>query len=1194
MSIITFIDLGQIALGSGGFVIHGQDAGDLSGQSVASAGDVNGDGFDDLIVGAHYADGAGNLKDRAGGSYVVFGKASGFGAAIDLGQIALGSGGFVIHGQDAGDLSGQSVASAGDINGDGFDDLIVGAHYADAAGNLKDRAGGSYVVFGKASSFGAAIDLGQIALGSGGFVIHGQDAGDLSGQSVATAGDINGDGFDELIIGARYADAAGNTKSYAGGSYVVFGKASSFGAAIDLANVATGNGGFVIHGQDAGDLSGGSVASAGDINGDGFDDLVIGARYADGAGNLKDRAGGSYVVFGKSSGFGAAIDLGQIALGNGGFVIHGQDAGDFSGGSVASAGDINGDGFDDLIVGASRADAAGNTKSYAGGSYLVFGKASGFGAAIDLGQVALGSGGFVIHGQDAGDFSGASVAAAGDVNGDGFDDLIVGAHYADGASNLKDRTGGSYVVFGKASGFGAAIDLGQIALGNGGFVIHGQDAGDLSGGSVASAGDIDGDGFDDLIVGAHYADGASNLKDRAGGSYVIFGGDFSALVTHPGSAAADSLSGTAGADVMIGGLGNDTLNGDAGSDALRGGAGDDSLNGGAGADRIDGGSGRDTAGYAASGAGVNVNLARNLNSGGDAQGDRLADIENITGSAFADSLAGDALGNAIMGLAGQDTLRAGAGNDSLDGGADADRAVFSGNRAAYEASYDSINDRFTLVSAHEGTDIATGIETFEFADISVSAVILANPGQVIDGSNGNNNLVGTPGPDTINGFAGNDTIDGGAGIDSMAGGDGSDIYFVRNAGDLAIETSAPAAGSNDTVFAYYGGYVLAANVESGRIMFSAAGAIAGNTGNNTLYSGAGNNNLTGGLGLDSASYLYASSAITADLSIAGAQPTGGSGSDTFVGIENLSGSAFDDNLTGDASANILDGGAGADVMTGGDGADRYLVRDAGDQVTETNAAATGGVDLVWSYLSSTTLGSHVENGRILINSAANLNGNSLNNTLYAAAGDNLFDGGAGGDSVSYQYAAAAISASLAIAGPQATGSSGVDGFSNIESLAGSNYSDALAGNGAINVLNGLAGNDSLDAGQGNDLLIGGAGQDNLTGGLGADRFDYNAASESGIANTSWDRITDFNSTQADKIDLSSIDADSATAGDQAFGAPVNSATAFSASTSFSAAGQLFYDATAEVLYGNTDADAAAEFAIELIGVSGLVLADFVP
>ena len=365
------IDLVNVALGIGGFVIYGADAGDQSGISVSSAGDVNGDGFEDIIIGAYLADGPGaapGTRMNAGDSYVVFGSGTGFAAAIDLTNVAAGIGGFVIYGADANDRSGLAVSSAGDINGDGFDDLIIGAFIADgpgAAPGTRSGAGDSYVVFGKAGGFGAAIDLVDVAAGIGGLVIHGADVNDQSGQAVSSAGDINGDGFDDLIIGAPYADgpgAAPGTRDNAGDSYVVFGKAGGLGAAIDLVNVALGVGGFVIYGADPGDRSGLTVSSAGDINGDGFDDIIIGAHYGDGPGaapGTRGDAGDSYVVFGRAAGFGAAIDLVNVAAGVGGFVIHGADVSDHAGRSVSSAGDVNGDGFDDVIIGARLADGPG-------------------------------------------------------------------------------------------------------------------------------------------------------------------------------------------------------------------------------------------------------------------------------------------------------------------------------------------------------------------------------------------------------------------------------------------------------------------------------------------------------------------------------------------------------------------------------------------------------------------------------------------------------------------------------------------------------------------------------------------------------------------------------------------------------------------------------------------------------------------
>ena len=484
------IELSDVVAGTGGFVINGIDAADLSGASVSGAGDVNGDGLGDLIVGVPFADPG--AASGAGESYVVFGKAST--TAVELSAVAAGTGGFVINGIAVFDDSGGSVSGGGDVNGDGLADLIVGANGADPGGE-------SYVVFGKAS--GTAVDLSTVASGTGGFVINGIDAYDSSG-SVSGAGDVNGDGLADLIVGALGADPNGD--SLAGESYVVFGKAN--GTAVELSSVASGAGGFIINGVDTEDRSGRIVSGGGDVNGDGLADLIVAASYADPGGDSE--AGESYVVFGKANG--TAVELSDVAAGTGGFVVNGIDPDDESGFSVSGAGDVNGDGLADLIIGARYADPPSDGD--AGESYVVFGKVSG--AVVELSAVAAGTGGFMINGIDSGDSIVGSVSGSGDINGDGLADLLIGA--GSSISGGEYLAGESYVVFGKSSG--TTVELSAVAAGTGGFIMNGIDEFDFSGGSVSGAGDVNGDGLADLIIGASGA--SPGGYSGAGESYVVF------------------------------------------------------------------------------------------------------------------------------------------------------------------------------------------------------------------------------------------------------------------------------------------------------------------------------------------------------------------------------------------------------------------------------------------------------------------------------------------------------------------------------------------------------------------------------------------------------------------------------------------------------------------------------------------------
>ena len=349
--------------GSNGF-IFGSAATDLK-----RAGDVNGDGLPDFIVGN--ANASPNGLTGAGVSYVIFGSRSGMPATLSPAALD-GSNGFAIIGVSAEDRSGRYVAGAGDFNHDGFDDVLIGAPYQTTDG--KAEAGAAYLVLG-GDDFPAALSLADLD-GNNGMLFKGSNIQDVAGAAVGGIGDINHDGIDDIAIGAPSKGPFGVPSDYPGETYVLFG---GYFAGVDtvVEDDLNGINGLVVRGIRGGvipieegqaiwgDMAGADLDRAGDINGDGIDDLIIGAPHTIITPQRKG-VGQAYFIFGSEGAFPARLNLSDLD-GSNGFRINGTGTVDYYAVSVASAGDFNADGRDDVMMGASGQ----------GETYVFYGKDTG-------------------------------------------------------------------------------------------------------------------------------------------------------------------------------------------------------------------------------------------------------------------------------------------------------------------------------------------------------------------------------------------------------------------------------------------------------------------------------------------------------------------------------------------------------------------------------------------------------------------------------------------------------------------------------------------------------------------------------------------------------------------------------------------------------------------------------------------------
>lgn len=429
-------------------MVEGERLLGMKGWAVSSAGDVNGDGYADVIVGEPGYDGRAGAN--SGKVYVYYGSATG------LSTTAAWS----VEGDQADVRLGWTVANAGDVNGDGYSDVIVGSPY------FKNSVGTN---IGKVFVYHGSRDG---LCGTAAWSVEGDHDDAELGYSVSSAGDVNGDGFSDIIVGAPLYNRVGDTA--AGKVYVYHGSATGL----------TTNGVWSTEGE-AGSCLGGSVSNAGDVNGDGFSDIVVGAPTYSGAAGAN--AGKAYVYHGSATG------LSTCAAWN----VEGDQADGNMGLSVSSAGDVNGDGFSDVIVG--MPGNGGSVENYPGKVFLYHGSAAGLST----------SAAWSVEGDESNYRMGFSVSSAGDLNGDGFSDVLIEAHHCDEKPCIIDSR--FFLYPGSGSGLGTTAAWSTTCK-RGGY-YYGKSSG--------SAGDVNGDGFADLIIGnPGYLNG---LGLEVGAAFVYYG-----------------------------------------------------------------------------------------------------------------------------------------------------------------------------------------------------------------------------------------------------------------------------------------------------------------------------------------------------------------------------------------------------------------------------------------------------------------------------------------------------------------------------------------------------------------------------------------------------------------------------------------------------------------------------------------------
>jgi len=1124
-----------------------------------------------------------------------------------------------------------------EFRGQGGDDILVGGGWNDI---LTGGAGADYMDGGAGADqflvHAGDVDAGDQYIGGDGYDIIRLDSDVLLDGALSSIEEVAADG-EWLLVGPSMPDGVGkvtaaNLKIVGPGVVDLSGAVVAADAVwLDTAGITlmldASGGGLVIHGRAGDDTVIGGMGLA--YGGGGNDTLTGGDQvdkiYGEDGDDILDGAGGADIVKG---------DLGndQLSGGDGDDLVHGGDGADTLLGGLG-ADELHGELDNDIIHGGGGEDfvlGEGGDDSIDGGAD----NDSLFGDAGDD-QILGGDGDDRMYGQDGADTLDGG-AGADELRGGAGADTVAGGDGDDIIFEVAGEAAGGHIsggdgwdtlkIEGVVTGVTIDEDMEFLDVGWSSVNIDADALGVFESVKVRDL-NIDGPGVADLTgatLEVHYL----NITTAEGVTLVLTGAnciiDFS----------------------VNGGAGDDVIYGTDGDDVLEGRDGDDFISGGAGWDILTGGNGWNTVSYADATTSMNITLAPHPDyfgygiAEGEGQIEQIANFQNAIGSAFDDIITGTEVRNRLDGGAGADTLSGGLGNDTyvVDNVGDVVTELAGEGGDTVEASVD-----YTLAANVENL-VLTGAALMGIGNTRPNVITGNASANTLDGAGGVDTLSGLGGDDILRGGTGADTLDGGQGFDLADYSDKSAVVVA----DFGSGTLTVGGVSEDTLISIEG--VIGGSGNDSLTGSGGLDRLNGGLGDDYLKGAGGADDLDGGDGEDIADYSDKTQTVTvtlngsADVTVTVAKVA----EDTLANIENVTGGSARDVLTGDDLANELRGGGGSDALTGGGGDDlldggiandvlkggagddTYVIDHAGDLATE---ALNQGTDLVQSSV-TWALGANFENLTLTGTGAVNGTGNGLNNVitgnyraniLIGGNGDDVLQGGEGNDRLDGGAGVDTMEGGLGndtyvvsntldilteLAGEGADtieariGWTLADNFENltltgINNAAGTGNSVAniILGNDANNVLSGLGGNDRLEGNGGNDTLLGGdgadilrggSGLDTMTGGAGGDRFLFDEAELAGLTSATCDRIVDFSSADKDRIGLTDIDADTATA-------DIDEAFTFIGTAAFSGtAGELRYEQAGglTLITGDTNGDGVADFMIRLDGLHTLVAGHF--